>query len=174
MLSRRVILMGGLAAGGAFGGLSAAQAAKAKPQYGAFGIATEFMDRTVAPGEDFYRYVNAGWDKVTTIPSDKSSYGALTVLRDLSEARSHELMEQAGQPGSSGNTKKIGDYYAAFMDEAAIEARGAAPLQPDLARIAAIATAVPLAQAIRCLNRDTSASLPANIDLGVEQERTSR
>lgn len=180
MLDRRQALMGGvalMAAGRANGAFAAAVVRK--PQFGSFGVETQLIDRTVAPGEDFYRYVNGGWLKRATIPADRSRWAEFERLGELSDVNTKTLLEQAGLPGAQrnanqGNTKKVGDFYAAFMDEAAIEAKGAAPLKPDLARIAAIATSADLAQAIGWLNRDTSATLPVNIGVGVDQKDTSR
>ncbi|HET9161792.1 MAG TPA: M13 family metallopeptidase [Caulobacteraceae bacterium] len=175
MLNRRSVLMGGIAASAALSAIGPAAAQpKGKPQMGDFGVETKLFDRAVAPGDDFYEYVNGGWDKANTIPPDKSRFGEFEILRDLSDAHSRELMELAGQAGASANTKKIGDYYAAFMDEAAIEAKGASPLAPDLARIAAISNAAGLAQAIGWLNRDTAATMPINVGIGVDQKDTAR
>ena len=59
---------------------------KAK-RFGTWGIDLEGMDRSVKPGDDFFRYVNGKWAATTQIPPDKTSYGAFAMLRDLSEAR---------------------------------------------------------------------------------------
>jgi putative endopeptidase len=171
MLNRRSILMGGLAAGGA---LAASEAALGKPQMGSFGVETQYMDRQVAPGDDFYEYVNGGWVKANAIPPDKSRFGEFEILGDLSDIHSRQLMEAAGQVGAAGNAKKVGDYYAAFMDEAAIEARGASPLRPDLTRIAAISDTAELARAIGWINRETTASMPVNVGVSVDRKDTAR
>jgi putative endopeptidase len=99
-----------------------------KPQYGTFGFDEAGMDRSVAPGDDFYEFANGTWAKNTPIPPDKSNYGMFTVLDDLSRSRTREIIEgQAQDPGS-----KIGNSYASFMDEAAIETKGLAPFEPWL------------------------------------------
>jgi putative endopeptidase len=56
-------------------------------RYGSWGFDLQGMDKTVKPGDDWFRYVNGTWVKNTQIPADRSSYGAFAVLRDLSEAR---------------------------------------------------------------------------------------
>ena len=119
----------------AIGAAQAAPVAKAaKPQYGTFGFDTAGMDRSIAPGDDFYGYANGGWAKTTPIPADRSNYGMFTVLDDLSVSRSHDILEQAAKaPGS-----RIGDFYASFMDEAAADAAGIAPLTPTLDAIKAL------------------------------------
>jgi putative endopeptidase len=112
--------------------VGATQAAvAAKPQYGAFGFDAAGMDRIIAPGDNFYRYADGNWMKNTPIPPDKSSFGAFEQLQDLSDVRTHELLEAAKADPSS----KIGEAYAAFLDTDAIDAKGLAPVKPWLARI---------------------------------------
>src|ERR1044072_934862 len=109
-------------------------AAAARPQYGSFGLDVAGMDRTVAPGDSFYRYANGNWDRATEIPADRSNYGMFIVLDDLSRNRTRAILEEAARrPGS-----RIGDFYASFMDEAAVNAAGIAPLRPMLAEIRGI------------------------------------
>ncbi len=98
------------------------------------------MDVAVNPCEDFYGYSCGGWVANNPLPSDQASwsvYGKLYqdnqrflwgILADLSNA----------QKSRSAAQQKIGDYFAACMDEAAIEARGAGPLQSAFAHIAAL------------------------------------
>ena len=106
----------------------------ARPQIGAFGFDLAGMDRDVAPGDSFYRFANGNWDRATEIPADRANYGMFTVLDDLSKQRTRAILEEAARsPGS-----RIGDFYASFMDEAAVNAAGMTPLRPMLARIAAI------------------------------------
>lgn len=119
-----------------------AEAVAAKAVLGSFGIATENMDLSVKPGDDFFAYVNGTWLKNTEIPADKSSYGAFTTLRDLSDARVKDIIEEASAkeaaPGSE--EQKIGDFYAAFMDMDSINAAGMTPVAEDLAKINAVTT----------------------------------
>ena len=89
-----------------------------KPQIGAFGFDEAGMDRSIAPGDDFYNYANGTWAKTTAIPADKSSFGAFDTLADLSRDRTRGILEAAAkQPGS-----KIGTAYATYLDTGAIEA----------------------------------------------------
>jgi putative endopeptidase len=115
--------------------LAAAQAtAPGRAQYGTFGFDTAGMDRSVSPGDDFFEYANGTWIKNNQIPADKSRYGMFNVLDDLSRERTRTIInEQSKDPNS-----KIGNAYASFMDEQAIEAKGLAPLNPWLNRIKAI------------------------------------
>jgi len=108
------------------------------------------MDTAVAPGDDFYAYANGGWLKATPIPPDKSSYGAGSILTDETRQQTVALIQDAGKagPGGSAETRKVADFYASFMDEAGIEAKGLTPLKPALAAIAAIADRRALARVI--------------------------
>ncbi len=114
------------------------------------GIDLAGMDKSVAPGDDFNAYTNGGWIKATPIPADKASYGIFTVLADDTRKHLLALIEESAKAGSaaSGDARKVGDYYASYMDEAGIEAKGIAPLKPQLDAIGAIADRRALARAI--------------------------
>jgi predicted metalloendopeptidase len=123
------------------------------------GIDLAGRDTSVAPGDDFFAYANGGWLKATEIPPDRASYGVGSVIFDLTSKRIAELIQQAGsaQPPRGSEAQKISDYYASFVDEAGIEAKGLRPLQPTLDRIAAIADRKALARAL-------GATLRADVD----------
>jgi putative endopeptidase len=108
-----------------------------KPEIGAWGFDLAGMDPSVSPGESFYRYAGGKWLASTQIPADKAAYGMFTALADRSDERTRKIIEGAsGAPGSNG--QRIADYYKTFMDEAAIEAKGLSPIQPELDKIAKI------------------------------------
>ncbi|MBU0824549.1 MAG: M13 family peptidase [Alphaproteobacteria bacterium] len=106
----------------------------AKPELGTFGFDTAGMDTEVQPGDDFYAYANGTWAKNTTIPADKSNYGMFTALGDLSQQRTREILDAAKADPNS----MIGRNYAAYLDGAAVEAKGLAPIQPWLTKIRAV------------------------------------
>jgi endothelin-converting enzyme/putative endopeptidase len=116
-----------------------AQVAKA-PRYGAFGIDLSSEDKAVKPGDDFWAYANGAWDKKTVIPADKGGAGYGNILSDEAEANVHTILnDMAANPAQYGATgKQVGDFYASWMDEPGIEAKGAAPLKPYLAKIAGV------------------------------------
>jgi len=95
------------------------------------------MDAGVAPGDDFFAYANGAWIKTTEIPADRASYGNSAILSDVTTQRVNELLKAAAaQPGRAGTeAQQISDYYSSFMDEAAIEAKGAKPVTDALKRI---------------------------------------
>src|SRR6185503_2241902 len=68
-------------------------APSSRPQYGSFGFDAAGMDRSVAPGDSFYRFANGNWDRATEIPADRSNYGMFTVLDDLSRNRTRAILE---------------------------------------------------------------------------------
>jgi len=121
---------------------SAQAGATAKPQYGTFGFDTAGMDRSIAPGDDFFGYANGTWAKTTQIPADKARYGMFNVLDDLSRQRTRAIIEEQAKQANS----KIGNAYASFMDEAGIEAKGLAPLEPWLGQVRALKSKAGLAQ----------------------------
>src|SRR5205085_9749678 len=100
-------------------------------ELGTFGFDTSGMDRAVAPGDNFYEYANGTWAKRTTIPADKSNYGMFVELQDRSQQRVRELLDAVKDDPSS----KIGTAYSSFLDEAAVEAKGLAPIEPWLNQI---------------------------------------
>lgn len=108
------------------------------------------LDRTVAPGDDFFRFANGGWIQTTEIPADRSSWGVGGAVSELTSRRVADLIaETAKSPSPAGSlSRKIGDFYATFMDEESIEAAGLRPLQPTLDRIAAITDTATLARAL--------------------------
>ncbi len=110
---------------------AAATPMAAKPAYGTFGFDEAGMDRAVQPGDSFYNYTSGAWAKNTPIPADKSNYGSFNILSDLSEARTRGILdEQVKNPSS-----KIGIAYSTYLDRAAIDAKGMAPIQPILTKI---------------------------------------
>jgi predicted metalloendopeptidase len=120
---------------------SLASPALPRPELGDFGVETDYLDASIRPGDDFYRHVNGGWLDTFKIPDEFSSYGSFTVLFERSEARLREIIEAfAGGPSGDATERKIGEFYAAYVDVQAIEAKGLQPLAADFARIDAAAT----------------------------------
>jgi putative endopeptidase len=131
----------------------AAAAAEATPAaahatIGDFGLDLSAGNPQVKPGDDFFAYANGTWFQHFAIPSDHSSFGPFDKLDELSKERVRGIIEQAvaahGAPGTP--EQQIGDYYAAYMDEAAIEASGLKPVQGDLKRISEATTRLDIAR----------------------------
>src|SRR4051794_40187485 len=122
--------------------LGSASIGSAKPVYGAWGYDATAMDRGVKPGDDFFDYVNGTWARRTEIAPDRTFVGIDSVLNDQIERDVRAIVEDmAKDPATSGKIgQQIGDLYASWMDEGAVEKLGTTPLQPYLQRIAAVKT----------------------------------
>lgn len=103
---------------------------------GAGGLDLSARDTAVRPGDNFFRYANGRYLDRLVIPPDRSGYSTASVLTDAAETKVRTLLEAAGQQDRAGSMERMaGDYYAAFMDETAIEHLGIAPLLPELKSI---------------------------------------
>jgi predicted metalloendopeptidase len=131
-----------------------------KPATAAPAVRFSGRDLAVAPGADFFAYANGAWLRDTPIPADRSSYGVGAEMQELSDRRTAELIGEAAksQAPAGSDARRVGDYYASFMDEEAIEAKGLDPLRPALDAIAAIADRSALSRAL-------GATLRADVDV---------
>jgi len=104
------------------------------------GIATQYIESSVRPQDDFFEYLNGKWLKTVEIPSDKSSWGSFMELRENTLPQLRGIIEKASStnPAAGTDAQRIGDFYASFMDEARLEQLGAAPLKSELDKIAAL------------------------------------
>jgi endothelin-converting enzyme/putative endopeptidase len=104
------------------------------------GLDQRFLDTTADPCVDFFQYACGNFAKYYPIPNDRSSYSAGALLFDHNEAILHTMLEKAadGGPNRTPNQQKIGDYYAACMDSAAIDKKGTTVFQAEFDRIAAL------------------------------------
>jgi putative endopeptidase len=107
------------------------------------GLDVADLDRAVSPCEDFFEFSGGNWLKANPVPSYATSWGPRNLLGLRTQATLKQILEEAAAnrsavPGS--NAQKVGDFYAAAMDTAAIEKAGIAPLKPELARLAALKT----------------------------------
>ena len=99
------------------------------------GLDFSHHDKSVRPQDDLYRHFNGSWLKTAEIPADRASDGAFIKLRIQSEARVREIIE--GATGSDEATK-IAHIYASFMDDAAVNTKGGAPIADELAQVDSI------------------------------------
>ena len=113
----------------------------AKPQLGSFGIDLGNRDLSVKPGDDFDRYANGRWFDNYQLRDYDTRFGSFNALSDQAEEQVHAIVEELQarkdlKPGS--DEQKVRDLYASYMDTAARDAAGIAPLKPTLTRIAGI------------------------------------
>ncbi|MFS2139766.1 M13 family metallopeptidase [Duganella sp. Dugasp56] len=104
-----------------------------------WGVDLAGMDRSIKPGDDFFRYSGGNWMRTTPIPPDRTKWSTFYILRARAEAEVQSIVEAlVAKPQAPGSTaRKIVDFYTAFLDTDAIERAGLAPVRDDLAVIAA-------------------------------------
>jgi len=100
------------------------------------------LDRSVDACTNFYEFACGGWRKANPIPSDQTRWGRFNQLADRNRDVLHEILEGAKDPAKKRTAieAKVGDYYAACMDEAGIEAQGTRALAPLLADVDKVAS----------------------------------
>jgi len=133
-------LAAGCATGSAGGG--GASTGSGSAAIGAFGLDLTAGDASVRPGDDFFRYANGHWLDTTEIPSDQRSWGTFVILGEKSNRDQRVIIEEVALAGGAQGSiqQKIADTYNSYLNTDAINARGLAPLQEDLAVIDAIRT----------------------------------
>jgi putative endopeptidase len=123
-------------------------APRPKPKLGTFGVDLAGGDPSVKPGTDFYQYAGGRWMKENKIPGDRSRWGMFDMLRADSDENVRKILEEQKQAKLEKGTsaQKAVDFYAAYLDTAAIDQKGFAPAKGDLAAIAAAKTLVDIAK----------------------------
>jgi endothelin-converting enzyme/putative endopeptidase len=142
----------------------------ANPRYGTWGVDTADMDTTVKPGDGFFHFAEGTWLKNHPIPADKTGAGYNYELPDEIELQVRKMVEDVTANPTSPIARKIGDAYAAWMDEAGIEQRGLAPLEPYLARIDAVSNT---RQLVKLMMAPGYAS-PVNVGISADQDDPTR
>ena len=129
-------------------------------------VNTQDMDRSVKPGDNFYWFANGGWLKTVAVPTGQPSYGTSTMLIEKTSERVRNLIQEAAaaKPARGSIAQKVGDYYASFMDEGAVEARGLTPLADELTAIGAITNKASLSAYLGTTLNPEVDGLTANAD----------
>ena len=135
------------------------------------GLDVKAMDRSADPCNDFYQYSCGGWIKNNPIPADQSNWSVYGKLYQDNQRFLWGILDGLSKKttGNSANQQKIGDYYAACMDEAKIDQRGAQPLQALLSRIDAVKDRSALPALLAQLHLDTGDS-GLYFGIGAEQD----
>ena len=107
---------------------------------GAQNVNSQDMDRSISPGDDFYGYANGGWLATMAKRVDHGTYDTSTMLQEKTRQRVRDLIQEAAaaKPVKGSVAQKVGDYFASYMDESGIEAKGLTPLGGEMSKIAAI------------------------------------
>jgi len=124
-----------IAAAASSGGARAADAPAPSADEG--GLDHAMLDEKTPPCENFFRYACGGWVDANPIPADQASWGVDEQLTESNRDKLRAILEKAAATPTP-DTRKIGDFYAACMDEPKIENLGSAPLRPELDAIAAV------------------------------------
>ena len=93
------------------------------------------VDASIQPGDDFFAYANGDWLKATEIPAAKGRWGARSEIDELTRRQIVKLIDDAVAESAGSYARKVADFRAAYLNVAAIEAKGIAPLKPLLHRI---------------------------------------
>jgi len=105
--------------------------------FGTWGVDPTTLDPSVRPGDDFFAYVNGKWVRENPIPAEFSRYGSFTFLDEKSKADLSTLIQElvAKQHPAGSKEQRIVDAYNAYLDTAAIDAKGLAPAYTYLTKI---------------------------------------
>ncbi len=120
------------------------------------GIDMQWMDSSVRPQDDFFRYMSGKWLDTAQIPADRGRYGSFDQLSEMSAKRSADIIKELAEKHNNklgSNQQKIADLYKSFMDEARLEELDIKPLATDLTRIAQIKDKADLAPTLVHLAR---------------------
>jgi len=131
------------------------------------GIELQYIDPAVRAQDDFFKHLNGKWLATAEIPAEMSSWGVFEKLFEDIQPQLRKIIEDSAQSADTADKKRIGDFYASFMDEARLEQLGVAPIQPELARIAALTDKMQLPALFAYHNRHNFA---APMDMGVHQD----
>ena len=130
------------------------------------GVDRSYMELTVSPDKDFYAYANGAFDQVP-IPGEYAAYGVNQEIDERNFALLKEILETSARTGGPKGsvTQRVGDFYAAGMDEAAIDRAGLQPLKPWLDEIQAIKNPAAL---VAIIGRLQAQGLTVGFDFGVK------
>ncbi|WP_142281777.1 M13 family metallopeptidase [Mycobacterium kyorinense] len=119
------------------------------------GIDLSNVDAGVRPQDDLFGHVNGRWLTEYQIPPDRATDGAFRSLFDRAEEQVRDLITELSERSAAADAdeQRIGDLYASFLDEDAVEQRGLQPLFDELALIDAAAEADELAAVVGALQR---------------------
>jgi predicted metalloendopeptidase len=122
----------------------------------ALGFSVKNIDTTANPCVDFYQYACGTWVKDNPVPADQSRWGRFDLLEENNRDVLREILETASKPdaGRESTVRLIGDYYAACMDEKAVEAAGLKPLEDELGQIRGLRDKAQIAAVVARLHRE--------------------
>ncbi|MGY0039294.1 M13 family metallopeptidase [Pedobacter sp. NJ-S-72] len=113
---------------------------KQNASFGDFGIETQFISKSVLPGNDFYKYVNEGWLKSKTIPAGSSAFGNYGDVGNKINERIADVIHGGIKAAGTANSslQQVGMLYSGYLDTDNIDKLGLKPIQKDLKDILAL------------------------------------
>ncbi|WP_420583152.1 M13 family metallopeptidase [Reichenbachiella sp.] len=172
---KNYMLAGAVATAGLLMGCEPTQdTAQEEPEVASLDL--NLRDTTVAPNNDFYRYANGGWLDKTEIPSDRSAWGSFHELFEYNEKVLSFVLEEATKGelyDENSNEIKAANFYASGMDSLGIEAQGAEPLKPMLAKIDELQGKEELSDILSSLQK-ISVTPFFNVFVGIDDKQTDR
>ena len=127
------------------------------------------MDKSVEACDDFFQYSNGTWVKNTEIPGAYPRWGTFNILAENNNNALKEILEATAKTKAAANSNEqlVGDYYAACMDEAAIEKAGVSPLKPYFKQIDKVKNTGDLQRQIAMMH---NAGIPALFGFGASAD----
>jgi putative endopeptidase len=137
-----------------------------EPELGSFGVDLSARNLAIKPGDDFFMHAGGSWYDNFEMPSDKTRYGAFSVLADRSEERVKQIIDDISKAEDlSSDEQMIANFYNAYMDIDVINAKGLQPIEPTLQKINDIDSVIELT-AVFGNAWLTGVSSPINAGLG--------
>ena len=138
-----------------------------------WGLDLGSRDLSVKPGDDFYHYADGHWLEAHTIPADRTRWGSFDELDERSLQQVLSIVQKLPPDAPEGsNAQKVGDYYRAFIDTAAIEQKGIGPAR---AGIDAISAAKNHHDLTRLMGRpDLALKAPLHVDIAIDEKNPDR
>jgi predicted metalloendopeptidase len=131
------------------------------------GIEVGWMDPSADPCQDFFAYACGGFVKSTVIPPDRATWGTTESIQKTNEEFLRDVLEKAARAPAGPLERKIGDYYAACIDEDAVDRAGVAPIKPLFDAVARVKDTASLARAVTELH---AASIFPLFDVSSQQD----
>lgn len=136
-------------------------------------IDTSFMDKSIRPQDDFYKYCNGKWLKNNPVPSNESRWGSMNELDNANKTKLIAVLENAKTAPKSYNEAIIGNYYASYMDTTRRNSLHISPIQNDLDKIKSIQNKQQLSEIIAYFQQQ-GINLFFSVDVQQDLKNTTR
>src|ERR1700722_18667581 len=141
------------------------------------GFHTSWLDPTCKACDDFYQFATGGWRKANPIPGDYPEWGQFYVIYARSLDQLHTVVDHAATDANApdgSNEQKVGIFYKTCMDEAAVEAAGIHPLDPEMAKVAAVTDVPSLVAEIAHLEQGVAPGTPFDFNSFPDPKNSDR